>query len=51
MLIKYLCMLKCQYLINKREGAGIDNFNEYSNDMHDGYKNIDEYNLDKERKY
>ena len=39
---------KCQYLINKREGAGINHFNdpkvfiEYSNDMHDVYKNIDE---------
>ena len=32
---------KCQYLINKREGVGIDHFNdakafiEYSNDIHD----------------
>ena len=39
---------KCQYLINEREGVGIDQFNdpkafaEYSNDMHDVYKNIDE---------
>ena len=39
---------KYQYLINKREGAGIDQFNdpkafaEYSNDMLDVYKNIDE---------
>ena len=45
-----------QYLINKREGVGIDHFNnykdfiEYSNDMHDVYKNIDEYNLDKDNK-
>ena len=43
---------KYQYLINKREG--VDQFNdpkafiEYSNDMHDVYKNIDEYNPDKE---
>ena len=43
-------------MINKREGVGIDHFNdpkafiEYSNDMHDVYKNIDEYNLDKENK-
>ena len=47
---------KYQYLINKREGAGINNFNdpkafiEYSNDMRDVYKNIDDYNLDKENK-
>ena len=47
---------KYQYLINKREGVGINHFNdpkafiEYSNDMHDVYKNIDEYNPDKERK-
>ena len=47
---------KYQYLINKREGVSIDHFNnskafiEYSNDMHDVYKNIDEYNLDKENK-
>ena len=48
--------IKYQHLINKREGVGIDHFNdpkafiEYSNDMHDVYKNIDEYNLDKENK-
>ena len=47
---------KYQYLINKREGVDIDHFNnlkafiEYSNDMHDAYKNIDEYNLDEENK-
>ena len=47
---------KYQYLINKREGVDIDHFNnlkafiEYSNDMHDAYKNIDEYNPDKENK-
>ena len=41
---------KYQYLINKREGVGINHFNyprafiEYSNDMHDVYKNIHEYN-------
>ena len=39
---------KYQYLINKREGVGINHFNdpkafiEYSNDMQDVYKNIDE---------
>ena len=47
---------KYQYLINKRQGVGINHFNdpkafiEYSNDMHDVYKNIDEYNPDKENK-
>ena len=47
---------KYQYLINKRERVGINYFNdskafiEYSNDMHDVYKNIDDYNLDKESK-
>ena len=47
---------KYQYLINIRESVGIDHFNdpkvfiEYSNDMHDVYKNIDEYNHDKENK-
>ena len=47
---------KYQYLINKREGVGIDHFNdtkafnEYSYDMRDVYKNIDEYNLDKDNK-
>ena len=47
---------KYQYLINKREGVGIDHFNdpkafiEYSNDMRDVYKNIDEYKPDKENK-
>ena len=47
---------KYQYLINKREGVGINRFNdskafiEYSNDTRDAYKNIDEYNPDKEKK-
>ena len=47
---------KYQYLINKREGVGINHFNdpkafiEYSNDMQDVYKNIDDYNADKECK-
>ena len=45
-----------QYLIKKREGVGVDHFNdpktfiEYSNNMHDVYKNIDKYNPDKENK-
>ena len=48
---------KYQYLLNKREGVSLDNFNdfkafiEYSNDMHDVYKNINYYNPDKEIKY
>ena len=47
---------KYQYLINKRESVGINHFNdpkafiEYSNDMHDVYKNINYYNPDKENK-
>ena len=47
---------KYQYLINKREGVGINHFNdpkafiEHSNDMRDVYKNIDECNIDKEHK-
>ena len=46
---------KYKYLINKTEGVDIDHFNdpkafEYSNDMHDVYKNIVEYNPDKEKK-
>ena len=45
-----------QSLINKREGVGIDYFNdpkaffEYSGDMHDVYKNIDDCNPDEENK-
>ena len=45
-----------QYLINKREGVGINHFNdpkafiEYSNDMHNVYKNIDDNNPYKENK-
>ena len=47
---------KYQYLINKRESVGINHLNdpkafiEYSNDMHMVYKNIDNYNPDKENK-
>ena len=47
---------KYQYLINKRERVGINHLNdskafiEYSNDMHDVHKNIDNYNPDKENK-
>ena len=47
---------KYQYLINKKKWVGINHFNnpkafiEYSNDMHNVYKNIDDYNPDKENK-
>ena len=47
---------KYQYLINKREEVGLDHFDdykvfiEYSNDMQDVYKNIEDYNPGKERK-
>ena len=45
---------KYQYLINICEKVGIDHqddpkaYIEYSNDMHDVYNNIDEYNPDKD---
>ena len=52
----YLCTkdpygTKYKYLINKPEKVGLDHFNdskafvEYSNDMQDIYKNIEEYSL------
>ena len=47
---------KHQYLINKREKVGLDHFNdpkafiEYSNDMQDAYKDIEDYNPGKNRK-
>ena len=47
---------KYQYLINKHEKVGLDHFKdpkafmEYSNDMEDVYKNIDNYNPGKKRK-
>ena len=47
---------KYQYLINKSEKVRLDHFDdptafmEYSNDMQDVYKNIDDYNLRKKRK-
>ena len=47
---------KCQCLINKLESTGLKHFNdpkafiEYSNDMQDVHKNIEEYNLGKKRK-
>ena len=47
---------KYQHLINKREKVGLDHFKdpkafmEYSNDMQDVYKNIENYNPGKKRK-
>ena len=47
---------KYQYLVNKREKVSLKYFNdpkafiEYSNDMQDVYKNIEEYNPEKKRK-
>ena len=47
---------KHQYLINKREKVELDHFNDpkafidYSNDMQDVYKNIEDYNPNKKRK-
>ena len=47
---------KYQYLINKTESVGVNHFKdpkafiEYSNDMHDVYQNIVDYNPDKENK-
>ena len=47
---------KYQYLIKKRESVGVNHFKdpkafiEYSSNMHDVYKNIDDYNPDKENK-
>ena len=49
------CEAKYQYLINKRESVGINHFKDpkafidYSNDKHDVYKNIDDYNSDKKK--
>ena len=47
---------KSQFLINKRESTGVKHFNdskafiEYSNDIYDIYKNIEQYNPNKKRK-
>ena len=57
----YLCAkdpyeAKHNFLISKRESTGLKHLNdhkaftEYSNDMQDIYENVDEYNIDKERK-
>ena len=56
MYAKHSYETKYQFLINKRESIGVKHFHdpsafiEYSNDMQDVCKNIDEYNIDKERK-
>ena len=56
MYAKYPCEDKYQFLIKKRESIGLKHFNdlkafiEYSNDMHEFYKNVDHYNPDKENK-
>ena len=48
---------KYQYLINKREKVGLDHFKgpkafmEYSNNMQDVYKNIEDYNPGRNVKY
>ena len=48
--------MKYQFLINKRKSIGLKHLNDpkafikYSNDMQDIYKNIDEYNIDKDPK-
>ena len=53
---KDLCEAKYQFLINNRESIGLKHFNdpkafaEYSNDMQDIYKNIEEYNISKKHK-
>ena len=50
-----VAVTKYQYLINKREKVGLDHFKnlrafmEYSNDMQDVYKNIEDYNPGKKR--
>ena len=55
MYAKDLYEAKYQFLINKKESIGLKHFNdlkafiEYSNDMQDIYKNIDEYNPGKKR--
>ena len=48
---------KYQYIISKRVKVGLSHYDdpkgfiEYSNDMQDIYKNIEEHNLVKKRKY
>ena len=53
---KYLYEAKYQYLTNKREKLGLNHYDdpkdfiEYSNDMEDAYKTIEQYNLGKKSK-
>ena len=53
---KYPYEGNCQFLTNKREAPGLNHFNnskafiEYSNDMDDIYKNIEEFNSIKKDK-
>ena len=53
---KDLYEAKYQHLSNKREKVGIDHFNDpkafidYSNDIHNVYKDIENYNSNKKRK-
>ena len=60
-MIKYIYVkdpyeAKYQFLINKRKSVGLEHFDDpeafivYSNDMQDVHENIDEYNIDNERK-
>ena len=48
---KFHMKKKYQFLINNRESTGLKHFNDpkafidYSNDMQDVYKNIEEYNI------
>ena len=54
---KDLYEAKYQHLINQREKVELDHVNdpkafmEYSDDMQDVYKNIEDYNQDKKEKY
>ena len=54
--VKDIYETKYQVLVSKRESTGLKQVNvpeafiEYSNDVEDVYKNIDEYNIDKECK-
>ena len=56
MYAKDLSEPKCQFLIKKRENAGIKNlndpsaFSEYANTMDDVYSNTDDYNPKRKRK-
>ena len=53
--VKDLYEAKYQFLINKKGSTGLKHFNdpkafiEYSNDMQDVYKNIEEYKIGKKR--